>query len=92
MKTTYKGVTTELSNNLLEAPKTYKNKPRKSYKFGSLSLYYDGKYYFPEDIQENDNKSFEQPFKIQVVFYQGKWLQDTFYITKEFKEFLESSI
>lgn len=87
MKTTYKGITTELTDNLLDKPIIYKTKPRKTNKFGTLSLYYDGKYYFPEDIQES-SKHEDKPFKTQVVYYQGKWLQDTTYITKEFKEFL----
>lgn len=86
-KTTYAGVTTVVDNKLLESPKVYKNKPRKSYKFGSLSLYYDGRYYFPSDIKET-NKKDGRPFEIQVVFYTGKWYQDTVYITKEFKEFI----
>ena len=28
------------------------NKPKKSNKFGSMSLYYGGVYYFPSDIKE----------------------------------------
>lgn len=88
VKTTYKGRTTEIDN-LLAPPKVNVNKPIKSYKFGSLSLYYDGVHYFPTDIKPNNNPKNEKPFEIQGVFYRGKWKQDTFYITKEFKEFLE---
>ena len=87
VKKTYAGVTTELRENLLEATKVKKNKPKKSNKFGSISLYYDGVYYFPSDIKESykrDGKTFE----IQGVYYRGKWYQDTFYITNDFKEFL----
>jgi len=87
-KITYKGRTTELSDKLLEAPVIRKNKPKKSYKFGALSLYYDGKYYFPNDIKESKNNHCNRPYEIQVIYYQGKWYQDTFYITKEFKDFL----
>lgn len=86
-KTTYRGITTEVSDNLFEKPNVYKNKPRKSYKFGDLSLYYDGVYYFPNDIKESNVRE-GKPFEIQGVFYSGKWYQDTFYITNDFKEFL----
>jgi len=87
MKTTYKGVITELSDNLLEAPIVRKNKPKKSNKFGSMSLYYNGIYYFPLDIKESDIRE-GKPYEIQGVYYRGKWYQDTFYITNEFREFL----
>lgn len=90
-KTTYAGVTTELSDNLLEAPIVRKNKPKKSNKFGSVSLYYDGVYYFPSDIKESDKRE-DKPFEIQGVYYRGKWYQDTFYITKDFKVFLLNAI
>lgn len=86
-KITYAGVTTEISDNLFEKPKVYKNKPIKSNKFGAMSLYYDGVYYFPSDIKESDKRE-GKPFEIQVVYYSGKWYQDTRYITNEFKEFL----
>ena len=86
-KTTYNGVTSEVSDNLFEKPKVYKNKPRKSNKFGAMSLYYDGVYYFPADIKESDKRE-NKPFEIQGVYYRGKWYQDTFYITNEFREFL----
>ena len=85
--TTYAGVTTELSNNLFEKPKVYKNKPRKSNKFGEISLYYDGVYYFPSDIKEATTDQ-NHKFEIQGVYYRHKWYQDTFYITNDFKEFL----
>jgi hypothetical protein len=94
MKTKYKNVTKIISDNLLESAKIIKNRPILSYKFGSLSLYYDGMYYFPSDIKENEEwhrkaeEGHRKPYKIQVVYYQGKWYQDTCYITKEFVEFL----
>jgi hypothetical protein len=94
LKTTYAGVTTELSDKLFEKPKVYKNKPRKSYKFGTMSLYYDGVYYFPSDIKEAErpeNKE-NKPFEIQGVYYSGKWYQDTFFITNEFKEFILNAL
>ena len=59
-KTIYAGITTELSDNLFEKPKVYKNKTRKSNKFGAISLYYDGIYYFPSDIKESDKQSLIQ--------------------------------
>ena len=90
-KKTYAGVTTELSDSLSERPKVYKNNPRKSKKFGTLSLYYDGVYYFPSDIKPSDKRE-GNPFEIQVVYYDGKWYQDTFFITKDFKEFLLNSM
>ena len=90
-KITYAGVTTELSDNLLEAPKIIKNKPKKSNKFGSISLYYDGIYYFPSDIKKSDKRD-GKPFEIQVVYYGGKWYQDTRYITEDFKEFLLNAL
>ena len=88
---TYKGVKTVVSDKLFEPTKVILNKPRKSNKFPSKSLYYDGRYYFFEDIKETDNKfRIEQgkPFEIQVVYYSYKWMQDTFYIDKEFRDFL----
>ena len=90
-KTTYAGVTTELSDNLFEKPKVYKNKPRKSNKFRTMSLYYDGIYYFPSDIKNSDKRE-GKPFEIQGVYYRGKWYQDTFYITNEFKELLLNAL
>jgi len=68
-----------------------KNKPKKSNRFGAVSLYHDGVYYFPSDIKESDKRD-GKPFEIQVVYYQGKWYQDTFYITKDFKEFLLNAL
>lgn len=91
MKTTYKGVTTEMNNNLLDAPIIRKNKPKKSNKFGTISLYFDGVYYFPSDIKES-NKRENRPFEIQGVYYRGKWYQDTFYITNDFKELLLNAL
>lgn len=93
MKTTvsYKGVTTEVSDNLLESPKVYKNAPKKSMQFGSLSLYYDGVHYFPSDIKQSNVRE-GKPFEIQGVYYSGKWRQDTFYITGDFKAFLLSHV
>lgn len=88
MKTTYKGVTTEINDNLLVPDKKYKNPPRKSYKFDVLSLYYNGNYYFPSDIKESKENHCNLPYEIQVVYYQGKWYQDTEYISEEFKNFL----
>ena len=90
-KITYKGVTTEISDNLFEKSKVYKNKPIKSNKFGAMSLYYDGVYYFPCDIKESDKRE-DRPFEIQVVYYKGKWYQDTSYITNEFMEFLLNAL
>jgi len=89
--TTYKGVKTIISDKILEPAKVIISKPRKSDRFGSKSLYYDGKYYFFEDIKQTENKfRIEQgkPFEIQVVYYSYKWYQDTFYIDKEFRDFL----
>ena len=91
MKKTYAVVTTESSDNLLEAPIVRKNKPKKSNRFGAVSLYYDGVYYFPSDIKESDKRE-GKPFEIQGVFYRGKWFQDTFYITNEFREVLLNAL
>ena len=91
MKKTYAVVTTESSDNLLEAPIVRKNKPKKSNRFGAVSLYYDGVYYFPSDIKESDKRE-GKPFEIQGVFYRGKWYQDTFYITNEFRGVLLNAL
>lgn len=90
-KTSYAGVTTELSDNLLEAPIVRKKPPKKSNRFGTISLYYDGVYYFPSDIKESD-KLDGRPFEIQTVYYKGKWYQDTCYITNDFKDFLLNAL
>jgi hypothetical protein len=88
MKKTYKGVTTHISDNLFEANVVVKKEPQKNYKFKKLSLYYDGVYYFPNDIKKSGPNFLNRPFEVQVVYFQGKWLQDTMYISKEFKSFL----
>lgn len=62
--------------------------PRRTRRFGALSLYYDGMYYFPGDIVPNENNP-ERPWTIQVVYYHGKWRQDTHYCTDEFIQFLK---
>jgi len=101
------------TSNLFDKPKVTKKNPRRTYKFGDLSLYYDGRYYFPGDIQETENLKRKEirdeidtyhnnkiqrwideglEYSTQVVYYEGKWKQDTHYITKEFKEFLESFV
>ena len=90
-KISYAGVTTELTDNLFEAPIVKKKPPKKSNKFGAISLYYDGVYYFPSDIKESDKRE-DRPFEIQVVYYRGKWYQDTSYITNEFREFLLNAL
>lgn len=64
-----------------------RTKPIRSYKFGTLSLYYDNRYYFPASIKKSTRRD-EKPYEIQAVFYTYKWYQDTFYITREFKQFL----
>ena len=56
-----------------------------------MSLYYDGVYYFPSDIKESDKRE-GKPFEIQGVYYRGKWHQDTFYITNEFREILLNAL
>lgn len=91
METTYKGVTKVISDKLLEPIKVIRNPPVKSYKFDTVSLYYDGKYYFMGDLKKHnsDNHFKDKDFKIEVVYYQGKWYQDTFYITTEFANFLK---
>ncbi len=91
MKTTHKGRTTTVSEFLFEPPITIKNPPRKSYKFDVLCLYYDGVYYFVNDIKPSTERE-GKPFEIQGVFYTHKWYQDTFYITRELKSLLENSI
>lgn len=68
-----------------------KRPPRKTHKFGDLSLYYDRKYYFPGDIKPSDKRE-GRPWEIQVVFYDGKWRQDTFYCTDEFIQFLKQYV
>ena len=88
MKTTinYKGTTTIISDNLFEHTQIIKKKPVKNAKFKD-SLYYDGVYYFPNDIRDSTVRE-GKPFEIQGVFYSGKWYQDTFYIDAELKELL----
>ena len=91
-----KKVLVELNESEVEVLKRVLNenevfKPKKSNKFGSVSLYYDGVYYFPSDIKESDKRE-GKPFEIQGVYYRGKWYQDTFYITKDFKEFLLNAL
>lgn len=89
--TTYKGVKTIISDRIFEPVKTIINPPRKSLKFGSKSLYYQGRYYFFEDIKPTENEfriKEGKEFEIQVVYYSYKWYQDTFYIDREFRDFL----
>jgi len=89
--TTYKGVKTIISDKILEPSKTIINAPRKSKKFGLKSLYYQGRYYFFEDIKPTENKyRIEEgdEFEIQGCYHSYKWYQDTFYIDREFRDFL----
>ena len=58
-----------------------------SYKFGELSIYIKGVFYFPYDIKKSNVRE-NRPYEVQGVFYSGKWLQDTFYITNDFKDLL----
>lgn len=51
-----------------------------SKKFDVPSVYYDGRYYFPEDAEPLKKKD---RYSIQVVYYSGKWRQDTSYISTE---------
>jgi hypothetical protein len=88
MEKTYKGVTTYISDNLLEANVVVKKEPQKNYKFKKLSLYYDGVYYFPDYIKKSEPNFLNRPFEVQVVYFQGKWFQDTMYISETFKDFL----
>ena len=88
-KIAYGGVTTEISDKLFEPIVITKNKPKVSNRFDVPSLYYDGKYYFTQDLKERCNPLFEgTEFEIQVVYYSYKWYQDTFYITRKFRDFL----
>jgi hypothetical protein len=75
----------------MESLQVYSNKPRKSNKFDELSLYYEGVYYFTKEIRKSNTRE-KKPFEIQGVYYQGKWYQDTFYITEQFKNFLLNNI
>ena len=70
------------------------NKPTKSYRFDTMSLYYKGIYYFPLDIEEHNSETYfaDKQFKIQAVYNDGKLRQDTFYITTDFKNFLFSHL
>lgn len=70
------------------------DKPTKNYRFDTMSLYYKGIYYFHSDIEEHNSETHfaDKQFKIQAVFNDGKWRQDTFYITTEFKNFLFSQL
>ena len=67
--------------------KERETKPRKSYKFGDLSVFYNGVHYFPNDIKPSTVRD-GKPFEIQGVFHDGKWRQDTFYITQELRDLL----
>ncbi|MCG8857619.1 hypothetical protein G1L11_12345 [Tenacibaculum finnmarkense] len=87
-KIKYKGVTTIVSDMLFEDVNTVIDDPVKSNKFTEESLYYNGIYYFPNDIIESDNKKNTKPFEIQGIYYRGKWIQDTFYIDSDFRDFL----
>ena len=64
-------------------------KPKLSHKFDAISVYYNGIYYFPNDLRASNVKP-DKPFSIQGVFYDGKWRQDTFYITHELKNIIFS--
>lgn len=87
MKRSYKGRTYERSDNIFDETIVTINPPRKSNKFDSPSLYYDGVYYFLEDLMPSDRAEGKQ-YSIQGVYYRGKWRQDTFYITEELKDLL----
>lgn len=93
METTlkYKGKKTIISDFLFDKLIVKIDDPKRSNKFPSKSLYYDGKYYFFEQIITTENQTRiknNTPFEIQAVYYSSKWYQDTFYITEDFKNFL----
>lgn len=85
MKTsaTYNGQTTLISDVLFEPSEVITNPPRKSNKFPSPSLYYEGRYYFMEDLAPSQEKGKsvkyrcnltlntvnDQPYQIEVVYY-----------------------
>ncbi len=56
-------------------------KMRKSSKFDN-AICINGVHYFPEDLKKSNVRE-GKDFEIQACFFQGKWKQDTFYITKE---------
>ena len=87
MEIKYKGRVTTITDNLFDEVVTKVSKAKKSNKFGSLSIYYDGVYYFPADLKLS-NAEPNKPFEIQGVFYRGKWIQDVFYISEELKEII----
>ena len=78
------------------------NKATISTKFDVPSVYINGVYYFTQDIEINERKGEintlrcnlphseinKKPFKIEAVYYDGKWRQDTHFITAEFREML----
>lgn len=71
--------------------KTPTAKPRRSYRFSTMSLYYDGTHYFPGDIELHGRADRSlTPWRLKVLYYQGQWHQDTRYITESFKDFLLS--
>lgn len=84
---TYKGRTLDFNKSLFDNMVTVE-KPKKSGKFPN-ALYYDGKHYFLENLKPSTREG--KPYEIQAVFYSHKWHQDTFYITEELKNILESA-
>lgn len=90
-KTKYRGIETTFSDNLLEKSKVKKCDPVISNKFFFPSLYYDGMYFFYNEIEKiSDEYWINQgcSYSIHVVYYSGKWIQDKHYITEEFRDFL----
>ena len=58
---------------------------RLSHKFDTESVYHNGRYYFPEDTETlGDGR-----ISIQVVYYRGKWRQDTSYISPQLNNELQ---
>jgi len=51
-----------------------------SNKFDEKSVYHDGRYYFPQDESKLVKQDDTLKATIQVVYYNGKWMQDTHYI------------
>lgn len=61
--------------------------PKKSFKFDIPSLYYKRVYYFPNECNFIEEKN---RYGITTIYCdRGKWYQDIFYITEEFKDFLD---
>jgi hypothetical protein len=72
-KITYKGITETISSNLFDNIDIKINKPKKSNRFAKQSLYYNGIYYFFNDIEKTINDLCKNNLERSIFINTSVW-------------------